>query len=78
MQEQELFQSYEVKNWDFNPRVYKILAVSAIFNVLALFIVGQTNLLTTKGCDSPLVGGVCRLHRRAGDAAPGRRANRRG
>jgi hypothetical protein len=61
MQEQELFQSYEVKNWDFSPRIYKILAVSAIFNILALFIVGQTNLLTTKGCDSPLVGGVCQV-----------------
>jgi hypothetical protein len=61
MQEQELFQSYEVKNWDFSPRIYKILAVSAIFNILALFIIGQTNLLTTKGCDSPLVGGVCQV-----------------
>ena len=61
MQEQELFQSYEVKNWDFNPRIYKILAVSAIFNIFALFVVGQTNLLTTKGCDSPLVGGVCQV-----------------
>jgi hypothetical protein len=61
MQEQELFQSYEVKNWDFNPRIYKILAASAVFNILALFVVGQTNLLTTKGCDSPLVGGVCQV-----------------
>jgi hypothetical protein len=61
MQEQELFQGYEVKNWDFSPRLYKILAVSAIFNILALFIVGQTNLLTTKGCDSPLVAGVCQV-----------------
>jgi hypothetical protein len=61
MQEQELFQGYEVKNWDFNPRIYKILAASAVFNVLALLVVGQTNLLTTKGCDSPLVGGVCQV-----------------
>ena len=61
MQEQELFQSYEVKNWDFSPRIYKILAVSAIFNILALMIIGQTSLLTTKGCDSPLVGGVCQV-----------------
>ena len=49
MQEQELFQSYEVKNWDFSPRIYKILAASAIFNVLALLVVAQTNVLTTKG-----------------------------
>ena len=61
MQEQELFQGYEVKNWDFSPRIYKILAASAIFNVLALLVVAQTNLLTTKGCDSPLVGGVCQV-----------------
>lgn len=61
MQEQELFQSYEVKNWDFSLRIYKVLAVSAIVNILALLIVGQTNLLTKKGCDSPLVGRVCQV-----------------
>jgi hypothetical protein len=61
MQEQELFQSYEVKNWDFSPRIYKILAFSAIFNILVVLGVAQTNLLTTKGCDSPLVGGVCQV-----------------
>jgi len=61
MQEQELFQGYEIKNWDFSPRIYKILAASAIFNVLALLVVAQSNLLTTKGCDSPLVGGVCQV-----------------
>ena len=61
MQEQELFQGYEVRNWDFSPRLYKILAFSAIFNVLALLVVAQSNLLTTKGCDSPLVGGVCQV-----------------
>lgn len=61
MQEQELFQSYEVKNWNFSPRLYKILAFSGIFNVLALLIVAQSNLLTTKGCDSPLVRSVCQV-----------------
>jgi len=61
MQEQELFQGYEVKNWDFSPRLYKILAASAIFNILALLVVAQSNLLTTKGCDSPLVNKVCQV-----------------
>ena len=61
MQEQELFQGYEVKNWDFSPRLYKILAASAIFNIVALLVVGQTNLLTKKGCDSPLVNKVCQV-----------------
>jgi hypothetical protein len=60
-EEQELFQGYEVKNWDFSPRLYKILAASAIFNILALLVVGQTSLLTTKGCDSPLVNKVCQV-----------------
>jgi len=61
MQEQELFKGYEVKNWEFSPRIYKVLAFSAIFNVLALLTVAQTNLLTIKGCESPLVGGVCQV-----------------
>lgn len=61
MQEQELFQTYEVKNWDFSARIYKILAASAIFNILALLVVAQSNLLTTKGCDSPLVNKVCQV-----------------
>ena len=61
MQEQELFQGYEIKNWDFSPRIYKIAAAAAVCNILALLIVGQTNLLTKKGCDSPLVGRVCQV-----------------
>ena len=44
MQEQELFNNYELRNWDFSPRIYKILAASAIFNVLALLIFAQTNM----------------------------------
>lgn len=60
-EEQELFQTYEVKNWDFSARIYKILAASAIFNILALLVVAQSNLLTTKGCDSPLVNKVCQV-----------------
>lgn len=59
MQEQELFNNYEIKSWEFSPRIYKILAASAVLNILALVVVAQSNLLTTKGCDSPLVGKVC-------------------
>ncbi len=59
MQEQDLFNNYEVKNWEFSGRFYRILAASAAFNILALLVVGQSNLLTTKGCESPLVGKVC-------------------
>lgn len=55
----DLFQEYEIKNWDIGPRVYKIIAISAIANIFALLVVAQTSLLTMKGCDSPLVGRVC-------------------
>ncbi len=60
-QEKELFQSYEIKNWNFTPRLYKILGAATVFNLLALLIMGQTNLLTTRGCDSPLVKQVCQV-----------------
>jgi len=59
--EADLFRNYEIKNWDLSPRIYKILAVSAIFNVMALFIFAQSNLLTRKGCDSPMVSKVCQV-----------------
>ncbi|MBK9152670.1 MAG: hypothetical protein IPM25_00295 [Chloracidobacterium sp.] len=57
----DLFNNYEIRNWDFSPRLYKILAFSAIFNMAALVFVAQTNLLTLKGCDSPWVGRVCQV-----------------
>jgi hypothetical protein len=59
MQEQELFQNYELKGWEPSPRIYKIFGASALASLLSLFVVGQTQLLTTKGCDSPFVGKVC-------------------
>lgn len=59
--EPELFERYEIKNWNYSPRLYKILAASAVFNILALLVFAQTNLLTTKGCDSPLVNRVCQV-----------------
>lgn len=57
--EPELFEQYEIKNWSFSPRLYKILAASTILNLFALVVFAQTNLLTRKGCESPLVGRVC-------------------
>jgi hypothetical protein len=59
MQEQELFQQYELRGWQFSPRLYKILGASAIINVLAFFLMAQSNFLTGKTCDSPLASGVC-------------------
>ena len=63
MQEQnkQIFEGYEIKNWNFSPRIYKILAASAIFNLLAIVVFAQTNLLTRKGCDSPLVNRFCQV-----------------
>lgn len=60
-QEKELFQSYEIKNWNFSPRLYKIFAAAAVFNLLVVFVAGQANVFTTRGCDSPLVGNFCQV-----------------
>ncbi len=56
-----IFENYEIKPWVFSPRLYKILAGSAIANLLVLAIIGQTNMLTMRGCDSPFVGRVCQV-----------------
>jgi hypothetical protein len=61
VEDEELFGKYEIKNWDFNPRLYKIFAFSAIFNILFVVAVAQTNILRSKACDSPLVGGFCQV-----------------
>jgi len=60
-QEKELFKGYEIKNWNFTPRLYKIMGAAAAFNLLAILALGQTNLLTTRGCDSFLVSRVCQV-----------------
>jgi hypothetical protein len=57
----DLFYNYEIKNWNFSPRLYKILGFSAIFNILALVVIGSSEMLTTRGCDSPFVGRVCQV-----------------
>lgn len=60
-QEKELFSGYEVKTWNFSPRIYKIIAASAVFNLLVVMVFAQTNMLTRKGCDSPLVSSICQV-----------------
>ena len=60
-QDGDLFNNYEIRNWNYSPRLYKIIAASAAVNLLLVFIVGQTSLLTMKGCDSPFVGKVCQV-----------------
>ncbi len=61
MEEQNILESYEIKNWEFNPRIYKILGLSVIINALMIFGLGQSNLLHSRACDGPLVGKVCQV-----------------
>jgi len=60
-QKKELFQGYEIKNWNYSPRLYKILGAATVFNLLSLLVMGQAEIFTTRGCDSPLVGRVCQV-----------------
>ncbi|MGC2238352.1 MAG: hypothetical protein WA584_19515 [Pyrinomonadaceae bacterium] len=59
MQEQELFQQYELKGWQISPRLYKIVGASVIANLVAFALMAQANFLTGKTCDSPVASGVC-------------------
>ncbi|HXH69121.1 MAG TPA: hypothetical protein VNI60_02120, partial [Pyrinomonadaceae bacterium] len=59
-QEKELFESYEIKNWELSPRLYKILGVALVANLLVVLVAGQINL-TQKGCDTPFVSGICQV-----------------
>ncbi len=61
MEEKELFENYEFKVWEFTPGLYKIISVSALVNLLGLFLIGQFNIFTTRGCDTPYVGIVCQV-----------------
>ncbi|HUR98001.1 MAG TPA: hypothetical protein VMZ26_08065 [Pyrinomonadaceae bacterium] len=57
----DLFHNYEIRNWIFSPRLYKILGFSAVFNIVALVGIASSGVLTARGCDSPFVGRVCQV-----------------
>lgn len=57
----DLFNNYEIRSWDLSGRIFRILGISAIANIIAIVVIAQTSLLTMKGCDSPLVGSVCQV-----------------
>jgi hypothetical protein len=61
LKEGDPFYHYEIKNWELGPRIYKILGISALVNIVALVVAVQGSLLTMKGCDSPLVGTMCEV-----------------
>jgi hypothetical protein len=60
-QEGDLFHHYEIKPWEFSPRIYKIIGVAALANLLFFTGVAQTNVMTMRGCESPFVGRVCQV-----------------
>lgn len=59
MEEKELFEHYEHKVWEWSPSLYKFFGAATIINLLGLFAIGQFNILSTRGCDTPIVGIVC-------------------
>ncbi len=61
LKEGDPFYDYEIKGWKLGPRIYKILGVSAIVNLILFAIIVQGSLLTMKGCDSPVVGRMCEV-----------------
>ena len=61
MEDLNLLQDYEIKAWDITPRFYKIIGASAVINVLFFAVLGNTNLLNSRACDSPFVSKVCQV-----------------
>ncbi len=58
--EGDLFYNYEFKNWNFSPRLYKILASAVMLDLLFLVVIAQADL-TNKGCDTFLTSAVCQV-----------------
>ncbi|MCV4732239.1 hypothetical protein OFB80_30570, partial [Escherichia coli] len=61
LHEGDLFYNYEIRGWEPSRRIYSIIGVSIILNLLFIAVIGQTNVLTARGCDSPFVGRVCQV-----------------
>jgi hypothetical protein len=61
LQEGDLFSHYEIKPWEFSPRIYKIVGVAVLANLLFFTGIAQTDVVTMRGCDSPFVGRVCQV-----------------
>ena len=61
MEEKGFLEGYEIGKWEFTPRTYKFLGLSVVLNLLAIFVLGQTNLLHSKACDSHYVSKVCQV-----------------
>lgn len=59
MEERTIFENYELKGWELGPRMFKIIAASVAINALLFVTAAQGNILTRKGCESPLVSKFC-------------------
>lgn len=57
--EEMLFENYEIKGLERGPRLYKMIGASILLNLLFLVVGAQGNLLTRKGCESPMVSKFC-------------------
>lgn len=58
-QEKDFLEGYEIRNLDLSPRMYKMFALAAVINLIAIMVVGQTNMLARSACESPFVNRVC-------------------
>lgn len=61
MEEKELFEDYEIKNWEFTPRLFKVFGAGTLLAFLTVFAFGQFNLMQSKACDNAIVGTFCQV-----------------
>ena len=61
VREGDFLYHYEVRGWQLGPRIYKILGVAVLANLLMVLIFAETPFMTARGCDGPLVGRVCQV-----------------
>lgn len=59
--EKELFEDYEIKNWEFTPRLFKFFGAGLVLAFGTIFAFGQFNLMQSKACDNAIVGTFCRV-----------------
>ncbi len=59
--EKDFLRGYEIRNWEFSSRIYKIIGAAAVLNLTVLFLFAQTNMLAASACDSPFVNRVCQV-----------------
>lgn len=61
MEEKELFEDYEIKSWEFTPRLFKMFGAGTLLAISTVFVFGQFNLVQTKACDNAIVGTFCQV-----------------